>query len=148
MRELLRFLDKVSKPKTAYAHCDIPCGVYEPDTIRWAAETCHKLVEKLLALDVHSHESDKHHDLEHHNTFVRAVLVKEEYAQICKEQLLILWTDYFKSEHLEKWPNLHELFWKATKQCSAVKRTVSLEETQKLKDMVAEIGKIFLESKK
>lgn len=131
----------IASPQKVHAHCDVPCGVYEPDSMMWAVETCEKLVEKLLALD--------HPDtLEYHNTVTRAVITKEEYAQICKEQILILWTDYFKPEHLAKWPDFHEKIWKATKQCSTVKRTVSLDEVKKLRVMCTEIADIFRATKK
>lgn len=144
---LLRFLDRLSPPKPVHAHCDVPCGVYEPDSMMWAVETCWKLVEKLIALEVPK-AGDKEHELEYHNTVIRAVMIKEEYAQICKTQILILWTDYFKPEHLAKWPDVHEKIWKATKQCSVVKRTVNLEEVKKLKNMCEEIANIFRETKK
>ena len=132
---------------TAHAHCDIPCGVYEPDSMAWAAETCFKLAQKLEGLELPS-SANKHEVLDFHNTVTRVVMVKEEYAEICKRQVLILWTDYFKAEHLEKWPNLHDTVWKITKQCSVVKRSVSSAEAQKLKDMVGELAEIFAESKK
>lgn len=142
----LRFIDKIQPPKKAHAHCDVPCGVYETDSALWAVETCQKLVEKLLALETPA-AGNKQAVLEYQNTVTRAILVKEEYAQICKEQLLILWTDYFKAEHLAKWPDLHDKIWKATKQCSVVKRTVSLEEVKKLRTLVEEIAAIFKASK-
>lgn len=132
--------------KKAYAHCDVPCGVYETDSALWAVLTCQKMVEKMQALQMPV-ASDKQALLEYQNTVVRSVSVKEEYAQICKEQLLILWTDYFKPEHLAKWPDLHGKFWNAAKQCSVVKRTVSLEEVAKLRAQVAEIAEIFKASK-
>ncbi len=131
--------------KKAYAHCDVPCGVYETDSALWAALTCQKLVEKLLALEAPA-SGNKQAALEYQNTVTRTILVKEEYAQICKNQLLILWTDYFKQEHLAKWPNLHDKIWKAAKQCSVVKRTVSLEEVKKLRASVEEIAEIFKSS--
>lgn len=133
--------------QTASAHCDVPCGVYEPDSMMWAAETCLKLAEKMEGLEMPDAQ-DKPHVLDFHNTMTRAVMVKEEYAQICKAEVLILWTDYFKAEHLEKWPTLHEIVWKITKQCSVVKRTVSKKEAKKLKEMVSELADIFRETKK
>ena len=143
---LLRFIDQIQPPKKVHAHCDVPCGVYESDSALWAVETCQKLVEKLLVLEAPA-TGNKQAVLEYQNTVTRAILVKEEYAQICKEQLLILWTDYFKSEHLAKWPDLHDKIWKATKQCSIVKRTVSLEEVKKLRTLVEEIAAVFKSSK-
>ncbi len=113
----------------------------------WASETCEKLVEKLLALSLPK-PGDKAANLEYHNTVTRAVMTKEEYAQICKAQILILWTDYFKPEHLAKYTDLHEKIWKATKQCSTVKRTVSPDEVKKLRAMCAEIADIFRDTKK
>lgn len=142
---ILRAVDLFSKPKTAHAHCDIPCGIYETDTATHAAQTVYALTEKLLKLE---EPKDLKTRLAFVNTASRMVAVKEEHAHICKEQLLILWTDYFKPEHLQKHSNLHDLFWKAAKQCSTVKREVSIEAAQKLKDMVAEIAKIFAETKK
>lgn len=132
--------------KKAYAHCDVPCGVYEPDSMKWAVETCWKLVEKVLALELPD-TSDTQSLADHHNAVIRAVNTKEEYAQICKEQLLILWTDYFKPEHLAKWPDLHDKIWKAAKQCSVVKRTINLDEVKKLKAMTDEIAEIFAATK-
>ena len=143
----LRFLDKISPPEEINAHCDVPCGVYEPDSMKWAAETVEKLIQKLLGLKAPD-TGDSHAMLEYQNTVTRAVMVKEEYAQICKTQILILWTDYFKPEHLGRWPDLHEKIWKPVKQCSTVKRTVDAAEAAKLKEMVAGIGMIFVESKK
>ncbi|MEK7523493.1 MAG: superoxide dismutase, Ni [Patescibacteria group bacterium] len=144
---LLRVLDGISPPQKAQAHCDVPCGVYEPDSMLWAVETCMKLVEKILVLELPD-TSDRQSLADHHNTVVRAIHEKEKYAQICKEQILILWTDYFKPEHLAKWPDLHDKIWKAAKQCSVVKRTVSLDEVKKLKTLVDEVAEIFRATKK
>lgn len=146
-QKLLRFIDRLSPPPVVHAHCDVPCGVYEPDSMTWAAETCLKLTEKLLGLEM-PNQQNKQAVLEYGNTLARAVVVKEEYAEICKRQILILWTDYFKPEHLAQWTDLHDKVWKATKQCSVVKRTVSVEECKKLQTMVAEIADIFRSTKK
>ena len=144
--EFLIKADDVIAPATAHAHCDIPCGVYEPDSMTWAAETVSKMMEKLLALQAPK-EGDMQGRLEFVNTAARMVEIKEKFAQKCKEEILILWTDYFKPEHLAKFTDLHEKVWKATKQCSTVKRGVSLEEAAKLKEMVADIADIFRKSK-
>ena len=144
---LLRAFDSVWKPKKAYAHCDIPCGVYETDSATHAAQTVYVLTEKLLKLE-QPKQGDEKARLAYVHTSARMTEVKEKFAHICKQELLILWTDYFKPEHLQKYPNLHDTIWKAAKQCSTVKREVSLEAAQKLKDMVAEVGRIFAETKK
>lgn len=127
--------------KKVYAHCDVPCGIYETDTMQHAADTCRRMVEKI-------EELGNDQDNEHRNQFVRAVMVKEDHAQRCKDQLHMLWSDYFKPEHLGTYPDLHDKFWLATKQCSKVKQTVSLEEADKLIEQVAEIAEIFAATKK
>ncbi len=81
------------------------------------------------------------------NSFVRYVWTKEEHARKCKEEILSLWTDYFKPEHFEKFPNLHETFWKAAKLCSKNKQTVSLETAEELVKAVDEIADIFYKTK-
>lgn len=133
---LLKFI------KPVHAHCDVPCGLYEVDTMRHAAETCVRMIEKIQALsDLTAEKSDAH------NNYIRMVMTKERHAQLCKEQLYILWSDYFKPEHVQKFPNLHETFWKATKQCSKVKQSVSADEAHTLLHMVTDIAHMFEGSK-
>ena len=127
--------------KSAYAHCDIPCGIYETDTMSHSAETCRRMIQKITDLG----ELD---NIEKHNTFVRSVMNKEKHAQKVKRELSILWSDYFKPEHLEIYPDLHDRLWKAAKQASTVKQTVSLEETDKLVSMVHDIAHLFADTKK
>lgn len=127
--------------KTVYAHCDIPCGVYETDTMTHSAETCRRMIQKIEGLG----QLD---DIEKHNTFVRSVMNKEKHAQKVKKELYILWSDYFKPEHVEKYPDLHDKLWKAAKQASTVKQTVSMDEAEKLNEMVHEIVHLFADTKK
>ncbi|MBI2580537.1 superoxide dismutase, Ni [Candidatus Woesearchaeota archaeon] len=136
----LRKAETVLKPSPVYAHCDIPCGIYETNSMTTAADTVLKMMEKILEI--------KGMELVDRNNFVRMVHVKEEHAQKCKQEILILWTDYFKEEHLAKFPDLHTKVWKATKLCSQAKRTVDLKAAQQLKEAVAEIARIFAETKK
>ena len=78
----------------------------------------------------------------------RAILIKEERADLVKHHLWVLWTDYFKPEHLEKHPDLHSLFWTATKAAGESKKTTDVAVGQKLLDQIAEIDRIFWETKK
>ena len=142
---LLAFLNRFFPAKAVFAHCDIPCGIYTVEPARTAAKTVVKMVEKILALPA---DGNPQEILQARNSFVRMVQVKEEHAQICKKELLILWTDYFKPEHLEMFPNLHETFWKAAKLCSKVKQEVNMEAARALQDAVEEIGQIFAQAAK
>ncbi len=130
---LLHFVDKVFKPSPIFAHCDVPCGIYETNTMLIAAHTVQRMVEVILALPM-----DKP-SLKDRNSFIRCVRVKEEHAQICKEQLMILWADFFKAEHLEKFPDLHDKVWKAMKLCSENKQNVDAKLAADLEKAVGEI---------
>ena len=130
----------------AEAHCDGPCGVYDPASARIAAEAVLSMTKKLAALEMPSHD-DKEAVAAYHNTFARFVAIKEEQAQLAKEELLILWTDYFKPSHLADFPDLHDVFWKAAKLCSACKVENSVERATELMDAVKQIHEIFWKSK-
>ena len=140
-----RFENSTSLP-VASAHCDVPCGVYEPDSMFWAAETVVKMHEKLSALEPPA-AGDAVAKVAYDKTVSRMTSVNEEYAQKCKKELLILWTDYFKPEHFAQHPDLTEKIHKATKQCSTVKRTIDVAAANQLKTMVTEIGDIFRATK-
>ena len=135
---IFEILHKIKPAKKVYAHCDIPCGIYTPEPALTAAKTVAKMVEKIEELP-----QDMLPTLDTRNSFVRMVQVKEEHAQICKKELLILWTDYFKPEHLGDFPELHDTFWKAAKLCSKNKQGVNLQTAQELLKAVEEIAEIF-----
>ncbi|MDQ6949263.1 MAG: superoxide dismutase, Ni [Actinomycetota bacterium] len=128
-------IDRFSPPEQVSAHCDLPCGIYDPAQARIEAESVKATQEKYQA------SSD--------DTFkTRALLIKEERADLVKHHLWVLWTDYFKPPHLEKYPQLHQLFWEATKAAGATKSSVDPATGQKLLDLIAEIDTIFWETRK
>lgn len=120
--------------KTVYAHCDLPCGVYDPAQAQIEAKSIKAIMDKYEGLD----EANK----------TRAIIIKEERAELVKHHLMVLWADYFKPEHLEKYPDLHEKFWLAIKQASECKHHVEAEHGQKLMEMIDEIADIFWQTKK
>ena len=132
---LLTVLDRLSAPVSVHAHCDLPCGVYDPAQARIEAESVKAIMEKFNASNDEVFKE-------------RAVFIKEERADLVKHHLWVLWTDYFKPEHLEKHPDLHSLFWSATKTAGETKKTTDVAVGQKLLDQIAEIDRIFWETKK
>ncbi len=127
----------IFKPsQKVFAHCDVPCGVYDPKPAQIAAATVLKMVEKILALPKEMSQAEM-------NSFVRMVEAKEEHARICKQEILVLWTDFFKPEHLEKFPELHEKVWVTSKLVSENKQHVHLDAAQRLVKSVDEIASIF-----
>ena len=130
-------LSRLLAPRTvAHAHCDLPCGVYDPAQARIEAESVKAIMEKYQGNEDPVFRT-------------RALIIKEQRAELVKHHLWVLWTDYFKPPHFEKYPQLHELFNKATKQAGAAggKGSVDPAEGQQLLDSIAEIDKIFWETK-
>jgi len=120
---ILRFLE----PKTTVqAHCDLPFGIYDPEQARIEAESCYRVIEKYAANEDATFRT-------------RAIAIKEERAELVKHHLDVLWHDYFKPEHLEKVPNLHDLFWQANKQVSKVKASTDLADAKRLLELIDEV---------
>lgn len=136
---LLRTLDAVRPASIASAHCDGPCGVYDPASARIAGEAVLSMTKKLLDLDMSADGA--------HNTYSRFVSIKEEQAEITKRELNILWHDYFKPQHLEAHPDLHTTFWNAAKQASACKTSVSLDAANELMAQIENVHNIFWSTK-
>ncbi|GCE65225.1 superoxide dismutase, Ni [cyanobiont of Ornithocercus magnificus] len=132
---------------TVQAHCDGPCGVYDPASARIAAEAVLSMTKKLLAMESPV-GADAAALAAYSNTFSRYVAIKEEQAKETKKELLILWTDYFKPDHLATFPDLHDTFWKATKLCSACKVSVDQTKAEELMVAVEKIHHMFWQSKK
>jgi nickel superoxide dismutase len=140
---LTRFRDMLPLEEVS-AHCDGPCGIYDPASARIAAEAVLSMTKKIVALQP---PTDPAGQADYLNTLTRYIAIKEEQAQIAKDQLLILWTDYFKPVHLEKYPDLHDTFWKAAKLCSACKQEIALDHANELMDAVHKIHDIFWATK-
>ena len=125
-------------PRTlAYAHCDLPCGVYDPAQARLEAQSVKACMEKHNASDDADFQA-------------RAITIKEERSHMVKEHLWVLWTDYFKPPHFEKYPQLHGLFNDATKLAGAAgtKGTTDVAVADDLLAKIDEIADIFWATKK
>jgi nickel superoxide dismutase len=118
------------------AHCDLPCGVYDPAQARIEAESIKGIDEK--------YQANTDPDFR-----TRAILIKEQRAELVKHHLWVLWTDYFKPPHFEKYPQLHQLFNEATKLAGAsgAKGSADPAVADKLLEKIDEIAKIFWETK-
>ncbi|MDP6741545.1 MAG: superoxide dismutase, Ni [Candidatus Thalassarchaeaceae archaeon] len=136
-----------NEPIEAEAHCDGPCGVYDPASARIAAEAVQSMTTKMNALNNPIANGTNDQFIAYLNTMSRYAAIKEQEAQKCKDELLILWTDFFKPQHLESIPDLHDKFWQAAKLCSACKVEVSDQHAQELIDACEEIHNIFWATK-
>jgi nickel superoxide dismutase len=125
------------RPIAVSAHCDLPCGVYDPAQARIEAESVKAICEKVAA------NSDP-------DFRERALQIKEERSDLVKHHLWVLWTDYFKPPHFESYPNLHQLFNEATKLAGAggTKGSLDVAVADKLLGKIDEIAEIFWATKK
>jgi nickel superoxide dismutase len=134
LTELFALADRVRPPTVVHAHCDLPCGVYDPAQARIEADSVHAIQQKFQESDDPVFRQ-------------RCVMIKEQRADLVKHHLWVLWTDYFTPEHLEDHPELHQLFWDATKVAGEAKSTEDPAQGQKLLDLIGEIEKIFWDTK-
>jgi nickel superoxide dismutase len=135
----MRLLSRILHPRLEVtAHCDLPCGVYDPAQARIEAESVKAIQEK--------YQSNTDPEFRE-----RAIQIKEQRSDLVKHHLWVLWTDYFKPPHFEKYPQLHELFNKATKAAGGgpggTKSSTDPATGQQLLEHIAEIDKIFWETK-
>jgi nickel superoxide dismutase len=137
----MKLLDRILRPsKVAHAHCDGPCGVYDPAAARIAAEAVLSMEKKIAALG-------DAHDAVAVNTRTRFIAIKEQQAELTKKELDILWHDYFKPEHLEKFPDLHTTFWNAAKLCSKNKTEQDPANGEALLGAIEKVHNAFWASK-
>ena len=119
--------------KPVYAHCDLPCGVYDPAQARIEAESVLNTQKKYADLS----EEDK----------VRAIIIKEERAELVKHHLWVIWTDYVKPEHLQHHDDVHDLFWRATKKAGECKKSTDPATGEELLALIAEVDDFFQKTK-
>ena len=134
---LPRFISSLLELPTVHAHCDLPCGVYDPAQARIEAESIKKICEKVAEND----DADFR---------TRATIIKEQSSELVKHHLWVLWTDYFKPNHFEAYPDLHTLFNTATKLAGAAgtKGAFDVAQADELLAKIDEIDAIFKETKK
>lgn len=125
---------KILPTQIAYAHCDLPCGIYNPLQARIEAESILNIMKK-------------YQDSKDEVFKLRAIIIKEARAELVKHHLWVLWTDYFKPEHVDKFPQLHDLFWRTTKLAGQTKKSVDPKDGEKLLEMIDEIDGIFKKTK-
>ena len=137
-----RLTDWLAPTTVVHAHCDIPCGIYDPAGAQQAARTVARMVELIGQIDAGSTAvADR-------NKFIRCVTVKEEHAEIVKHEVQVIWSDYFKPEHLAAFPELHTKVWNLLKLAGKNKQNIDAEAAAQLEAAVKEFADIFWSTKK
>lgn len=125
--------------KTAYAHCDIPCGIYDPHNAQVGAHTVIRMTELINELQDDTKEAE--------HKLIRYTKVKEEHAEMVKREVTVLWGDYFKEEHLKEYPKLTEAVFHTLKLASKAKQNIDMEAAKDLLAYTHEIAEIFFKTK-
>ena len=131
----------------AYAHCDIPCGIYDPHNAQMAAHTIIRINQLIEEVSVSSDNPSFEERKKIISQVSRLTHVKEEHGQLVEEELGTLWNDYFKEEHFVKFQNLKELLNKGTKLSVKTRQEIDMESAKELLETVMQIAEIFYKSK-
>lgn len=143
---LFHALDRIRPAQKAHAHCDIPCGIYDPHTAQMAAHTVVRMNQLIGELKI-TPEMNPDDRKEAIHKLARFTHAKEEHAELVKKEVRILWGDYFKPEHVKAYPELHELVWKVMKTGSKARQEVSMEAAEELLELTNKIAEIFWKTK-
>ncbi|MCC6147710.1 MAG: superoxide dismutase, Ni [Anaerolineaceae bacterium] len=143
IQKILTTIDKLVHFEHAQAHCDIPCGIYDPHLAQISALTVIRMVDLMNELA----SSEKKDKIEFDNSIARHIAVKEEHAEQCKREVRVIWGDYIKQEHLDKYPELHSLVHKIMQLGSKSRQSASRETAMELLTAVNRFAEIFWETK-
>jgi nickel superoxide dismutase len=141
--EFLSAFDRVFPFPKAKAHCDVPCGIYDPHLAQIAALTVIRMIDLMQELSAH----EKQDNVEYHNSISRYIAVKEEHAELCKREIRVIFGDYFKKEHVEKYPELPTLTHKIFQLGSKSRQTTNRETAMELLQGVNRFAEIYWETK-
>ncbi len=150
LHSALLILDRFFPTKVAHAHCDIPCGIYDPYHAQLAAHTVLRM-DKLIADESAKMAAIANPTTEERKEFVhkiaRYTATKDQHAELAKAEVRIIWGDYFKPEHTEKFPELHSLVWKIMKAGSKGRQETSMAAAEELLENVNKFAEIFWKTK-
>jgi nickel superoxide dismutase len=142
---ILSAFSKIHDIEKAEAHCDIPCGIYDPHMAQLAAHTVIRMTDMLQKLTSMSSSPEENKKFAH--DLARLTAIKEEHAEIVKREIRVIWGDYFKPEHLLQYPHLHDLAWNIMKLSSKSRQQVDMEVAKELLEKVLEFSEIFWKTK-
>lgn len=144
---MIKFLLNFLPVKTIFAHCDIPCGIYDPHNMQMAAHTIIRMTQMIQEVKASSNEPPFDERKKIISQISRLTKIKEEHAELLKHELRVLWGDYFKDEHIQKHPDLHEKVFKIMKLASKARQEVNMDIAKELLTAVGEFAEVFYQTK-
>ena len=137
-------LDQMVHFDEAQAHCDVPCGIYDPHRALVGALTVIRMIDIMQDL-AKNHSSTE--ELSYTNTMTRAIMVKEEHGEIVKHEIRVIYGDYIKQDMIDKHPELPELVLHIYQLGSKARQTVDRQVAMDLLGAVNQFAEIFWETK-
>jgi len=144
---LERLVDAVHPPRTVYAHCDIPCGIYDPYEAQISALTVVRMDQLIGELAAPAMDAKPEDRAAYIAKLARYTAVKESHAERVKSEIRVIWGDYFTPDHAKQFPQVHELTWKILKAASKARQGTSLADAQELVKQVQEFSEVFWQTK-
>jgi len=142
LHTLLSYFDKRNLISTASAHCDIPCKIYDPSSAQIASLTIIRMMDLIQEL------SDKETlSLTEQAQFSRLLAEKELHATKVKDEIRVIWGDYFKQPQFDQFPDTHKLAHKIMLQASKCKQTLARDASTDLLALVNEFASTFWKTK-
>lgn len=137
--KLLQTIDRLHPLPEAKAHCDIPCGIYDPIPAQIDALTVVRMMDLMASLA----EGDEKSRIEYHNSIARYIAVKEEHAEKAKHEIRVIWGDFIKDAHVEKYPELPGLVHKIMQLGSKCRQTADRSNGLAFVDAINQFAEIF-----
>jgi len=142
-----RLWDRIRPPRTVYAHCDIPCGIYDPHEAQIAALTVIRMDQLIGELAMPPTDAKPEARALYVSQLARYTAVKEQHAERAKAEIRVIWGDYFTPDHAKQYPQAHELVWKIMKQGSKCRQGTNLADAQELLKLIQDFAEIFWTTK-
>ncbi len=142
-----RLRDALVPPRTVFAHCDIPCGIYDPHEAQIAALTILRMDQLIKELPKGSASASAEEREAYVSKVSRYMLVKEQHAEKLKQEVRVIWGDYITADHLKQHPTLHETVFRILKASSKARHGTNLAEAEELVKIVQEFSEIFWKTK-
>ncbi len=142
-----RLVDALVAPRTVYAHCDIPCGIYDPHEAQIAALTVLRMDQLIGELPMPAMDAKPEDRAAYASKLARYTAVKEQHSEKVKQEVRVIWGDYFTPDHAKQYPQAHEMVWKIMKQASKARQGIALADAQELVKQVQEFAELFWKTK-
>jgi nickel superoxide dismutase len=142
-----RLWDAVFPPRPVFAHCDIPCGIYDPTDAQLSALTIVRMDQLIAEAAAPAMDAKSEERAAYISKISRYTAVKEQHAERLKNDVRVIWADFFTPDHAKQFPQIHDLTWRTLKQASKARQGTNLADAQELLKLVQEFSDVFWQAK-